>query len=318
MENSDTKKLDFAALLETGRPILIDGGLATQCEATGCNIDGDLWSAVLLQSNPRALVDAHRAYLDVGARIIATASYQASRSGFMATGLSAADADALITSSVALAAQARAEFLRANPGIEHIPLIAASIGPYGAVLHDGSEYTGQYGITVEELREFHRARLELLDNAEPDLLACETIPSGDEAHVLAELLAGAKHPAWVSFSCRDHEHLCDGTSLIDVAAQFREHPTVLAVGVNCVAPELVVPLIETIKRVVPDKAIVAYPNSGETYHSGEKTWSGTVTELQCERSAQYWIDAGATLVGGCCRIGPTQIAAMGQCDAFAR
>jgi len=170
----------FAALLERRKPILIDGGLATQCEAMGCNIDGHLWSAVLLQSNPRAIVDTHRAYLDAGAEIVATASYQASRSGFMATGLSAAEADKLIASSVDLAVQARDEYLADNPASKYHPLIAASIGPFGATLHDGSEYTGNYDATIEELREFHRYRLELLDKSGADLLACETIPSYED------------------------------------------------------------------------------------------------------------------------------------------
>jgi len=310
MKHSDTNNSKFAALLAAGRPILIDGGLATQCEAMGCNIDGDLWSAVLLQSNPRALVDAHRAYLDAGAEIIATASYQASRKGLMASGSSAADADGLIVSSVALAEQAREEFLHDNPESDRVPLIAASVGPYGAVLHDGSEYTGQYDIAGEALREFHRDRIELLDNAGADLLACETIPSHEEAAILAELLSGVTSPAWVSFSCRDEQHLCDGTLIADAAGLFEGHSRVLAVGVNCTAPEFILPIIALLKSSVPDKAIVVYPNSGEVYRSEDNSWSGTVTDLQCAQSAEQWIDAGAKLVGGCCRIGPAQIAAM--------
>jgi len=306
----------FLDLLACERPILIDGGLATQCEAMGYNIDGDLWSAVLLKENPRAIVDASRAYLDAGAEIIATASYQASRQGLMATGLSAAQADELIVSSVSLARQARDEFLRDNPDAHRAPLVAASIGPYGAVLHDGSEYTGAYDITKEDLFEFHRNRLELLDGAGADLLACETIPSMMEARVLCEVLRSTICPAWISFSCRDERHLCDGTPLAEAAALFVGHPTVLAIGVNCVQPQLLPPLIQVIKDWVPDKAIVAYPNSGEVYDAVDNTWSGTVTELQCERSAQEWIDAGARLVGGCCRIGPEQIAAMAGCDAL--
>jgi len=306
----------FAALLAAGRPVLIDGGLATQCQAMGNSIDGDLWSAVLLKENPRAIVDASRAYLDAGAEIIATASYQASRQGFMTTGLSAEDTDELIVSSVSLAQQARDEFLRDNPDTRRVPLVAASIGPYGAVLHDGSEYTGTYDIAEEDLFEFHRERLRLLDGAGADLLACETIPSMMEARVLCELLRSTSCPAWISFSCRDEQHLCDGAPLAEAAARFRAHPSVLAVGVNCVQPTLLVSLINVIKESVPDKAIVVYPNSGEVYDADDNSWSGTVTDLQCERSAQEWIDAGARLVGGCCRIGPEQIAAMAGCDAL--
>lgn len=306
-----------ASLLRGRRAILIDGGLATQCEAMGCNIDGELWSAVLLQSDPRALVDAHRAYLDAGAEIIITASYQASRAGLMATGLSAAEADRIIASSVSLAAAARTEFLRDNPGVVHAPLIAASIGPYGATLHDGSEYTGQYGISVDELGDFHRDRLAVLDKSDADLLACETIPSFEEAQVLCELLQKARSPAWVSFSCCDEQHISDGTLIAEAVSLFRDHPTVFAVGVNCTAPQLVLPIIGVLKSTAPDKLIVVYPNSGETYHTEDNSWSGTVTEMQCAQSAQQWIDAGAKLVGGCCRIGPAQIAAMAQCESLA-
>jgi len=316
MKHIDTKTSGFAALLARGRPILIDGGLATQCEAMGHNIDGNLWSAVLLREKPRALVDASRAYLDAGAEIISTASYQASRQGLMATGLLAAETDDLIVSSVSLAQQARDEFLRDNPDTNRVPLVAASIGPYGAMLHDGSEYTGEYDATEQELAEFHRDRLELVDAAGADLLACETIPSFREAQVLCELLRDVRHPAWISFSCKDEQHLCDGTPLSEAAALFRDHPTVRVVGVNCVQPHLVVALIGVLREAAPDKAVVVYPNSGEVYKAEDNSWSGTVSDLQCERSAQEWIDAGAGLVGGCCRIGPEQIHAMAGCAAL--
>lgn len=229
----------------------------------------------------------------------------------MLEGATAAEADGLIKSSVTLARQARDEFIRDNPGSE-TPLIAASIGPYGAVLHDGSEYTGDYDISEDELREFHRERLELLDSSDVDLLACETIPSAVEALVLSELLRDAQNSSWISFSCRDASHLVDGTPLAEVAGLFSDHPTVLAVGVNCVPPDIVVPLIATLREAVPEKSIVVYPNSGEVYRVEDNTWIGTATPLQCEHAANDWIAAGATIVGGCCRIGPGQIAAMAQ------
>lgn len=310
-ENTDTKFADFAALLSAGGPIVIDGGLATQCEAMGCNIDGNLWSGVLLRDDPQSIVAANRAYLDAGARIVTTASYQASRYGFMREGASAEEADRLIKSSVALARQARDGFLRDNPGAE-TPLIAASVGPYGAVQHDGSEYTGDYDISTDELREFHLERLELLDTSDIDLLACETIPSAVEALVLSELLRDAHNSSWISFSCRDASHLVDGTPLAEVAGLFANHPRVLAVGANCVPPDIVVPLIATFKKAVPEKSIVVYPNSGEVYRVENNTWVGTTTPLQCVQAATDWIAAGAAIVGGCCRIGPAQIAAMAR------
>ncbi|MDJ0906742.1 MAG: homocysteine S-methyltransferase [Woeseiaceae bacterium] len=302
---------DFAALLATGRPVLIDGGLSTQCEAMGHNIDGELWSAQLLQSNPRAIVDATRAYLDAGARIVATASYQASRQGLVNAGLAEDEANALILSSVDLARQACREYQSDNPGAER-PLVAISIGPYGAVMHDGSEYTGDYDIGDEDLRVFHEQRLRLLDASDADLFACETIPSGREAALLAELLSDVSKPAWISFSCRDECHLADGTPIDAVAGYFREHPRVLALGVNCVPPEIVLPLIGELRRSAPGKSIVVYPNSGEVYRSEDNSWHGTSTPMQCEQAAAEWIAAGAQLVGGCCRIGPEQIAAMSQ------
>lgn len=302
---------EFAALLATGKPVVIDGGLSTQCEAMGHTIDGELWSAQLLLKNPRAIVDATRAYLDAGARIVATASYQASRQGLMAAGLSQDKADELMLGSVALARQACDEYLANDPDARR-PLVAASIGPYGAVMHDGSEYTGAYDISDEDLRAFHEERLALLDTSDADLFACETIPSGREAAILADLLGVVSIPAWVSFSCRDESHLADGTLLAVAARHFRDHANVLVLGVNCIRPEIVLPLIAELKHAAPDRAIVVYPNSGEIYRSEDNSWHGTSTPLQCEQAAAEWIAAGANLVGGCCRVGPGQIAAMSQ------
>ena len=180
------------------------------------------------------------------------------------------------------------------------------------MLHDGSEYTGNYDISAEELRQFHLERLELLDTGDVDLLACETIPSAVEALVLSELLRDAHNSSWISFSCRDAMHLADGTPLAEAAGLFAEHPRVLAVGVNCVPPDIVVPLIATLSDAAPEKSIVVYPNSGEVYCVENNTWVGTATPLQCEHAANDWIAAGATIVGGCCRIGPGQIAAMAR------
>jgi len=301
----------FAALIDRGLPVLLDGGLATQCEAMGCDIAGPLWSARLLRENPRAIIEATRAYLDAGARIVTTASYQASRQGLVASGLSQDEADALILHAVSIAEQARDEFLADNPETA-IPLIAASIGPWGAIRHDGSEYTGEYDIPDSGLREFHRERLELLDRSRADLFACETIPSGREAAVLAELLARVSKPAWVSFSCRGPDQLADGTGLTEAAGLFADHQKVLALGVNCVPPDIVTPAIAVLRDAAPGKAIVVYPNSGESYRPGDNAWFGTPTPWDCEQAVSEWIAAGATFVGGCCRIGPAQIAAMSQ------
>ena len=305
-------KTAFAATLRRSGPIVLDGGLATQLEAQGCDIGNSLWSASILATNPQAIVAASRAYLDAGAECIATASYQASRRGFARLGLSATEADGLMLLSVELAQQARDDYLADNPNREHVPLIAASIGPYGAALHDGSEYTGSYDVGADALRAFHADRLKLFDESAADVLALETIPSLNESEVLAELLRACKTPAWVSFSCRDNRHISDGTSVEDAASLFRDHPTVQAVGINCTPPQYVVSLIGKIRNALPDKAILAYPNSGETYHAAENCWSGTVSPLDCATAAQEWISAGAKFVGGCCRMGPEHISAMAE------
>jgi len=306
------KKIAFAAALRRPGQILLDGGLATQLEAQGCDIGNSLWSASLLATNAQAIVAASRAYLDAGAECIATASYQASRGGFAALGLSAAEADGLMSLSVELAQQSRDEYLADNPDCGRVLLIAASIGPYGAALHDGSEYTGGYDAGVDTLRAFHANRLQLFDDSDADVLALETIPSLTESEVLAELLRACKTPAWVSFCCRDEGHISDGTPIEDAASLFRDHPTVLAVGINCTPPQYVVSLIRRLRKVLPDTAILAYPNSGETYDATENSWTGTVSPLDCATAAQDWISAGAKLVGGCCRMGPKHISAMAE------
>ena len=299
----------FEQLLKLDRPIIIDGGLATQLESMGLDIGGALWSATLLESNPRAIVDAHRAYLDAGAEVIISASYQASRQGFMARGHSAGEADRLIASAVDLALTAREEYMADNPGARE-PLVAASVGPYGAALHDGSEYTGRYEATVEQLGEYHAQRLALLDGCGADLLAVETIPNFDEARVLCDLLEEVKTPAWIAFACRDEKCLSDGSLLWAAAGLFADHSRVLVVGVNCTPPEYIVPLIAELKSAAPEKAIVVYPNSGETYHSEDNSWSGIACDLDKEFNVTEWYDAGAKLIGGCCRTGPTDVAAV--------
>lgn len=300
----------FAAALARDVPLLLDGGLATQLEAQGCDISNALWSASLLVENPQAIADANRAFLDAGAECIATASYQASREGFAQRGLSAEMADELMRLSVDLAVRARDDFLGANPGTEFVPLIAASIGPYGAMLHDGSEYRGDYSISAGLLREFHASRLRLFDACDVDVLAMETVPSSSEAEVLAELLTGCNKPAWVSFSCRDGQSISDGTPVEEAARIFAGHPKVLAVGLNCTPPQFAPELIRRFRDAVPDKAVIAYPNSGETYHVETGTWSGTAMPFDFGDAARRWVAAGAQIVGGCCRTGPAHIRAI--------
>lgn len=296
------------ALLSAQEAVLIlDGGFGSELVQAGHDLSSPLWSAAILQQDPQAISDLHLAYLEAGAQCIISASYQLSLPGAAALGISAQETRELLLASVQLAKSACAAFVASHSELNFDPLIAASIGPYGAYLADGSEYCGDYAVNDETLRQFHRQRLEWLDQSGADILACETIPSLQEAEVLAALLETARTPAWVSFACKNHHQLNDGHSLQQAAALFADHPTVFAIGVNCTSPNYIETLVAEIKQGAGDKAIVVYPNSGESYNAGNKTWSGTVTPLECATAAKRWRLAGARLIGGCCRMGPDHI-----------
>lgn len=292
-------------------PLLLDGGLSNELERQGCDLNQKLWSAKLLESNPEAIILAHLAYLESGAQCIITSSYQATLPGFMALGYDEPSARELILKSVQLAEEARKRFLSTNPRAS-TPLIAASIGPYGAYLADGSEYRGNYGITDQDLKDFHEPRIKLLDRSTADILACETIPSFQEAKVLSEILEHTKKPAWVSFSCKDGQHISDGTPIEQCAGLLAHHPRIFAVGVNCTSPQFISELIQSIKSKSGDKKIVVYPNSGAVYNAENKTWTGLSDPSSCEIMAKEWVALGAAIVGGCCGIGPQQIRAMSK------
>jgi len=226
----------------------------------------------------------------------------------MSHGHSAEEADRLIVSAVELARIARDEYLSDNPNIQYEPIVAASVGPYGAAMHDGSEYTGNYDVSDHDLRRFHSSRLQLLDSCGADVLAVETIPNSCEARILCDLLEEVATPAWVSFACRDERDISDGSRLREGASLFSDHPCVLAVGVNCTPPHVILQLIEETKFAAPDKAIVVYPNSGEAYHAEDNSWSGQACDLDNDFNVNTWQAAGAILIGGCCRTGPEDIA----------
>ena len=293
-------------LIVADEPIILDGGLATQLEAQGCDLNTSLWSAELLLNNPQAIVDAHLAYLKAGAQIIITASYQASIQGFMSKGLTQDKAKQLLSLSIELAEKAVENYQVANPQSDK-PLIAASVGPYGAYLADGSEYKGDYGLSGEQLKVFHQQRLKIFDQSQADVLACETIPSLQEAKVLADLLTRTETPAWVCVSCKDGQHINDGTEMREVAKLFIDHPNVFAFGVNCTAIEYVSPLIKEIKGVLKGKSIIVYPNSGEQYDAKTKTWTAGEDSPDLIEKVLEWYQLGAKMIGGCCRVGPADI-----------
>ncbi len=284
---------------------VIDGGLATELERAGADLSGGLWSARLLAEQPDLIRQVHAAYFEAGANIAITASYQASYSGFAKRGLSAEQTNVLLRRSIELAQAARTRVRRDHPHVVRELLVAASVGPYGAMLHDGSEYTGDYGVDAQALVDFHRERFTVLADAGADLLACETIPSRIEAAALVQLLrARPAAKAWITFSCRDGRHTSAGDSIAECARWLDGVPQVVAIGVNCVAPELVESLIREIGNGTT-KPIVVYPNSGETWNAVDQCWLGTA-----DRFTAYvprWLAAGARWIGGCCRTTPDDI-----------
>ncbi|WP_051209021.1 homocysteine S-methyltransferase [Propionicicella superfundia] len=279
------------------RTVVLDGGLATLLESHGHDLTTDLWSARLLRDAPGAICDAHKEYYEAGAEVATTASYQASFDGFAAAGIDRAEATRLLTDSVRLAAAARDEV--APDG-----WVAASVGPYGAALADGSEYRGDDGLTVAQLRDWHRPRLEILADAGADVLALETIPGLAEVEALLAEVDGTGMPAWLSLTA-DGDRTRTGEPLREAFRMAADVAEIIAVGVNCCDPRQVRGAIADAVSValVPG---VAYPNSGEAWDASTHAWSGEAAfDAELVRS---WITAGAGLVGGCCRVGPDQIA----------
>ena len=289
--------------------LVVDGGLASELERGGFDLQDALWSARLLKEAPEAIREVHRRYLEAGADCVISASYQATTQGFMARGVTEGAAEEFIGLAVRLAVAARDDFwsTAANRERRMRPLVAASVGPYGAYLADGSEFTGQYDLDERALIEFHRRRWEILCSSDADLLACETIPSAEEARALAHLLTNTPGiHAWFSFSCRDGEHISDGTPIADCVRDLASNPQGVAVGVNCTAPAHISSLVENI-RAVTDTPIVVYPNSGEGWDAVSKSWTGVADAAAFAAAGRSWRDAGARLLGGCCRTRPEDI-----------
>lgn len=298
------------AILETQPFVLLDGAMATELEARGCNLADSLWSAKVLLENPQLIRDVHLDYFRAGAQVAITASYQATPAGFAARGLDEAQSKALISKSVELARKAREAYLAENPQAGTL-LVAGSVGPYGAYLADGSEYRGDYQRSAEAFQVFHRPRVEALLDAGADLLACETLPSFAEIKALAALLHDyPRARAWFSLTLRDAEHLSDGTPLRDVVAVLADNPQVLALGINCIALENTSAALQHLHSLTT-LPLVVYPNSGEHYDALSKTWHHHGEA--CATLADYlpqWLTAGAKLIGGCCRTTPQDIAAL--------
>src|SRR5436190_3927231 len=281
-----------------GGVLMLDGGLATELERRGADLRDRLWSARILLEDPDLIRDVHADYFAAGADLAISASYQASFEGFAERGLSRERAAALMRRSVELARDAA--------GSDRI--VAASVGPYGAVLADGSEYVGRYGLSVQQLNDFHAPRIEVLLEAGPDLLAIETIPSILEAEALVTILEGLPGvSAWMSFSCSDGSHISDGSTFAEAAALAASSPRVVAVGVNCSPP---VHLPELLSSVHVDTPLLAYPNVGSTWDTVTKSWILEGPRPDFGSAAMEWRAAGARIVGGCCGTTPDDIRAI--------
>lgn len=293
----------FREALAAADVIVLDGGLSNQLEAAGHDLGDELWSSRLLAEEPEAIVAAHRAYYEAGASVAITASYQATFEGFARRGIGHARAAELMALSVESARRAARETNADRP-----LWVAASVGPYGAMLADGSEYRGRYGLSVTELERFHRPRLEALAAARPDVLALETVPDTDEARALLRAVRGLGLPAWLSYSVAG-DRTRAGQPLEEAFRLAADAEEIVAVGVNCCAPDDADRAVTLAARIT-GKPVVVYPNSGESWDAGARRWTGR-SLFEVERVAG-WRRHGARLIGGCCRVGPQAIAAIAE------
>jgi homocysteine S-methyltransferase len=290
---------------------VLDGGMATELERKGFDLSGPLWSAHVLESSPEAIAAVHRDYLEAGADCLLTASYQVSMEGFQQIGYDvqrAAEAAAhALRASVAIAEEVRSDYQAGSP---RRIWLAASLGPYGAMLHDGAEYHGNYTCSFDELVAFHSRRIAVLAGTNADFLACESIPSLEEGKaILAALQPYPEVGAYFSFTCRDGSHVSHGEALHTCAKLLDEQPQVIGIGVNCTAPELMGSLIRQLAGAT-SKPIIVYPNSGEAWDAVHRCWQGDGQIQEFGDLAQGWRNAGAQWIGGCCRTGPEHVRAV--------
>ncbi|MEU8691693.1 homocysteine S-methyltransferase [Streptomyces sp. NPDC048665] len=309
MTSSNTSP-SLAEALAAGT-VVLDGGMSNQLESAGHDLSDELWSARLLAERPDAVAEAHLAYFLAGADVAITASYQATFEGFARRGIGHDEAARLLARSVDLARTAARR--AGDAGVARPLWVAASVGPYGAMLADGAEYRGRYGLSVDELERFHRPRMEVLAGAGPDVFALETVPDADEGAALLRAVRGLGVPAWLSYTV-DGTHTRAGQPLEEAFALAAEVDEVIAVGVNCCAPQDVEPATEIAARVT-GKPVVVYPNSGEAWDAEARAWTGRSRFAAGQVKA--WRDAGARLIGGCCRVGPEAIASIRQALASA-
>lgn len=310
---------------QLGSPVILDGALATYLETLGADISGALWSADILLQNPTLIKQTHLDYYRAGAQVAITASYQASLAGLgKHINLSEEQGKDVVRKSVQLAQEARDEWVEEHgkslgsaekSQLRDRLFVAGSVGPYGAFLANGSEYRGDYHLSKEDMKSFHRGRIQALVDAGVDVLACETIPSLGETEALIELLREEFNDteAWFAFTLRDANHISDGTPLSQIAALFDNTPKIVAVGFNCTPDDVGLAALQALQPLQKGKSwkMIMYPNSGEQWNAAAREWEGRRTEggLLAAKT-QQWADAGAILVGGCCRTTPDDISVM--------
>lgn len=310
-----TQMLTFA---EAAAPIVIDGGLGSAAEDRGIDLDHALWSAELIRRDPDTLLEVHTAFAAAGARILTSASYQATPMGFAEAGISDAEGNRIIADSLRIArnagnAHARSEAAGAGPAAT-LPLVAGSVGPYGAALGDGAEYTGDYRLSSSEYTAFHRPRIDALAEAGADLLAIETQPRLDEIAAIIGLTDETGLPSWVTVTLQTGTDtnvptLPDGSTLAELAEAAAASASVQAIGVNCVRPSLVTPALAELSRHT-DLPLIAYPNSGEFYDANTLTWRDGAEAGVGSWPVAEWTRLGARIIGGCCRVRPEDIAVL--------
>ncbi|GAY73344.1 homocysteine S-methyltransferase [Lentilactobacillus kosonis] len=299
--------------LKNRQAIVVDGAMATELEKHGVDTSNKLWSATALINNSEAVISVHTSYFNVGADIAITDTYQANVEGFMDAGFTEQQSEKLITDAVRLAVESRDKFYanldsRIKQRRNFSPIVAGSIGPYGAFLADGSEYTGAYKLSEKEYRNFHIKRLQLIAQSGVDMFAFETQPNFEETKALAKILKDEfpELTAWITFSIKDTEHLCDGTPLVEAIRYFESNPQISAIGVNCTSMDNIE---DTIKVIIPNtsKPVIVYPNNGDIYDPRTKTWISNPNSNSFEDLVPKWLAAGASLIGGCCRTTPSDI-----------
>jgi homocysteine S-methyltransferase len=337
MSLSTPNPVKLSAQIANGAPIFLDGALATYLETLGADISGALWSADILLKNPSLIKQTHLDYFRAGAHVAITASYQASIAGLSAhLSLSEDDAKDVVKKSVQLAQSARDDYVAEQmaklsevdklniifdgssvpehaESLRNRLYIAGSVGPYGAFLSDGSEYRGDYSVAHDDMKAFHRGRIQAMVDAGVDVLACETIPSKSETEALLDLLS-SEFPdteAWFAFTLRDSTHISDGTPIAQIVSMCEAAAQVVAVGVNCVPDDIALPALQELAPLCKKGTLVVYPNSGEQWNAQAREWEGQRTEGSSltEKTVQ-WSKAGAVLIGGCCRTTPEDIETM--------